>query len=115
MVVVVFCSVILLLLEVVIEELGQTNSCIDGRGWWVPSLVVAAWLIGAELSAIRAAAAGHHFQALHFLAHGFVEGGVGQEDQPAVQRVPRGPGSRTLRVHHLRKAERLIGSGLHCM
>jgi hypothetical protein len=34
------------------------------------------------LSAIHAAAAGHHFQTLDFLAHGFVEDGVGQEDQP---------------------------------
>jgi hypothetical protein len=38
--------------------------------------------IGAGPSAIRAAAAGHHFQTLDFLAHGFVEDGVGQEDQP---------------------------------
>src|SRR5215211_441104 len=37
---------------------------------------------GLGLSAIRAAAAGHHFQTLDFLAHGFVEDGVGQEDQP---------------------------------
>ena len=44
--------------------------------------MVAAWLIGAELSAIRAAAAGHHFQALDFLAHGLVEDDVGQEDKP---------------------------------
>jgi hypothetical protein len=45
----------------------------------IPTLVVliAAWLIGAGLSASRAAAARHHFQALDFLAHGFVEGGVG--------------------------------------
>ena len=35
-----------------------------------------------RLSAIRAAAARHHFQALDFLAHGFVKYGVGQEDQP---------------------------------
>jgi hypothetical protein len=35
--------------------------------------------------------------------------------EPAVQSSPRGPGSRTLRVHHLRKAARLIGSGLHIM
>src|SRR5919112_4962604 len=34
------------------------------------------------LSAIRAATARHHFQTLDFLAHGFVEDGVGQEDQP---------------------------------
>jgi hypothetical protein len=32
--------------------------------------------------ASRAAAARHHFQTLDFLAHGFVEDGVGQEDQP---------------------------------
>jgi hypothetical protein len=44
--------------------------------------VVVPWLIGVGLSAIRAAAARHHFQALEFLAHGFVEDGVGQEDQP---------------------------------
>ena len=37
---------------------------------------------GLGLSAIRAAAARHHFQTLDFLAHGFVEDGVGQEDQP---------------------------------
>jgi hypothetical protein len=35
------------------------------------------------LLSVRAAAAGHHFQTLDFLAHGFVEDGVGQEDQPA--------------------------------
>jgi hypothetical protein len=34
------------------------------------------------LSAICAAAARHHFQTLDFLAHGFVEDGVGKEDQP---------------------------------
>jgi hypothetical protein len=33
--------------------------------------------------AVRAAAARHHFQTLHFLAHGFLEDGVGQENQPA--------------------------------
>src|SRR5215208_6328447 len=32
--------------------------------------------------ASRAAAARHHFQKLDFLAHGFVEDSVGQEDQP---------------------------------
>jgi hypothetical protein len=32
---------------------------------------------GLGLSAIRAAAARHHFQTLDFLAHGFVEDGVG--------------------------------------
>ena len=32
--------------------------------------------------AIRAAAARHHLQTLDFLAYGFVEEGVGQEDQP---------------------------------
>jgi hypothetical protein len=32
--------------------------------------------------AIRAAAARHHFQTLDFLAHGFFEDGVGQEDKP---------------------------------
>jgi hypothetical protein len=38
-----------------------------------------AWtcLIGPGLSVIRAVAARHHFQTLHFLAHGFVEDGVG--------------------------------------
>jgi hypothetical protein len=45
--------------------------------------VVAARAIEQELSASRAAAARHHFQTLDFLAHGFVEDGVGQEDQPA--------------------------------
>jgi len=43
---------------------------------------VAAWLIGVELSTIRAVAARHYFQTLHFLAHGFLEDGVGKEDQP---------------------------------
>jgi hypothetical protein len=33
-------------------------------------------------AAIGAPAARHHFQTLHFLSHGFVEDGVGQEDQP---------------------------------
>jgi hypothetical protein len=37
---------------------------------------------GLGLSAIRAAAARHHFQTLDFLFHGFVEDGVGQEDKP---------------------------------
>jgi hypothetical protein len=32
--------------------------------------------------AIRTAAARHHFQTLNFLTHGFLEDGVGQEDQP---------------------------------
>jgi hypothetical protein len=32
--------------------------------------------------AIRAAAARHHFQTLDFLAHGFVDDSVSQEDQP---------------------------------
>src|SRR5829696_458255 len=41
------------------------------RWWWLH-----------KLSAIRAAAARHHFQTLDFLAHGFVEDGVGQEDKP---------------------------------
>ena len=46
--------------------------------------VSAVWpcAIGAGLSAIRATAARHHFQTLDFLAYGFVEYGVGQEDQP---------------------------------
>jgi len=48
----------------------------------VPSLVVAAWLLLPGLSTIRAAAAGHSFQTLDFLAHGFVKYGVGQEDKP---------------------------------
>ena len=39
--------------------------------------VVAIWAIGVGLSAIRAAAARHHFQTLDFLADGFVEDGVG--------------------------------------
>jgi hypothetical protein len=34
------------------------------------------------LLSVRAAAAGHHFQTLDFLAHGFVEDGIGKEDQP---------------------------------
>jgi hypothetical protein len=44
--------------------------------------VAAEKAIGVGLSAIRAAAAQHHFQTLDFLAHGFVEDGVGQEDKP---------------------------------
>jgi hypothetical protein len=44
--------------------------------------VVAAWAIRVGLSASCAAAARHHFQTLDFLAHGFVEYGVGQKDQP---------------------------------
>ena len=67
------------------------------------------------LSAIRATAARHHFQTLDFLAHGFLEDGVGQEDKPAVQRVPRGAGSRTLRIHHPTEGVCLLNSGLHCM
>jgi hypothetical protein len=38
--------------------------------------------MGVGLSASRTTAARHHFQALDFLAHGFVEDGIGQEDQP---------------------------------
>ena len=34
------------------------------------------------LSVSCAAAARHHFQTLDFLAHGFVDDGVGKEDQP---------------------------------
>jgi hypothetical protein len=34
-----------------------------------------------DLSASCAATARHHFQALDFLAHGFVKYGVGKEDQ----------------------------------
>jgi hypothetical protein len=37
---------------------------------------------GLGLSASCAAAARHYFQTLDFLAHGFVEDGVGQEDKP---------------------------------
>jgi hypothetical protein len=52
-------------------------------GWRPPlsTKVSAVWpcAIGAGLSAIRAAAARHHFQTLDFLAYGFVEDGVGQE------------------------------------
>ncbi len=44
--------------------------------------MVAAWAIGVGLSASRATAARHHFQTLNFLAHGFVEDGVGHEDKP---------------------------------
>ena len=44
--------------------------------------VYAAWAFEPGLLAIRATAARHHFQMLDFLAHGFVEDGVGQEDQP---------------------------------
>jgi hypothetical protein len=43
---------------------------------------IAAARLGEELSAIRAAAARHHFQMLDFLSHGLVKYGVGQEDQP---------------------------------
>ena len=43
-----------------------------------------AWSSGPGLSAsfASAAAARHDFQTLDFIAHGFVEDGVGQEDQP---------------------------------
>src|SRR5215211_5464029 len=55
-------------------------------GWRPPfsTKVSAGWPCdtGAGLSAVRAAAARHHFQTLDFLAHGFIEDGVGQEDQP---------------------------------
>jgi hypothetical protein len=34
------------------------------------------------LLSVRAAAARHHFQTLDSFAHGLVEDGVGQEDQP---------------------------------
>jgi hypothetical protein len=44
--------------------------------------VAPAWAIRVELSAICAAAAGHHFQTLDFLPHGFVKYCLGQEDQP---------------------------------
>jgi hypothetical protein len=44
--------------------------------------MVAAWLLQLGLSAIRAPAARHHFQTLDSLTHGFVEDGVGKEDQP---------------------------------
>jgi hypothetical protein len=88
-------------------------------GWRPPfsTKVSAGWLCdtGAGLSVIRAAAARHRFQTLDFLAHSFVEDGVGQEDQPAVQRVPRGPGSRTLRVPHPTEAACLVDSELHIM
>jgi predicted ArsR family transcriptional regulator len=61
----------------------QTFVCPWHEGALVaPSLVVAAWAIGVGLSAIHAAAARYHFQALDFLAHGFVEDGIGQEDKP---------------------------------
>jgi hypothetical protein len=45
----------------------------DGRFGDPHSLRMLAW-------AIRAAAARHHFQTLDFLAHGFVEDSVNQED-----------------------------------
>jgi hypothetical protein len=48
-------------------------------GWFA---LCAHWDTGAGLLVIRATAARHHFQTLDFLAHGFVEDGVGQEDQP---------------------------------
>jgi hypothetical protein len=38
--------------------------------------------LSTALTTIRAAAARHDFQALDFLAHGFVEDCVGKEDQP---------------------------------
>jgi hypothetical protein len=40
---------------------------------------------GPGLWAIRAAAARHHFQTLHFLAYGFVEDSVVQETSPSVR------------------------------
>jgi hypothetical protein len=61
------------------------------------------------LSAIRATAARHHFQALDLIADGFVEDGVGQKDQPVCAGVgvmvltgfPRTEHARLYGVHSL--------------
>ena len=68
------------------EPRGGNDRGLEGKwgtlGWRPPlsTKVSAVWpcAIGAGLSAIRAAAARHHFQTLDFLAHGFVEDSVGQ-------------------------------------
>ena len=46
------------------------------------------------LSVIRAASARHHFQTFDFLAHGFLEDGVGQEDKP----ICAGVGAQALKA-----------------
>ena len=81
-----------------------------GTLWWRPPFstkVGAVWLCdtGAGVSTIRAAAAGHHFQTLNFLAHGFVEDGVGQEDKP----VGAGVGVVVLNICAWTKYARLFG------
>jgi hypothetical protein len=55
--------------------------------------------------AIRAAAARHYFQTLDFLAHCFLEDGVGQEDQP----VRAGVGVSVLASFPWTKYARLFG------
>jgi hypothetical protein len=61
-------------------------------GWRPPfsTKVGAGWLCdtGAGLSAIRAAAARHYFQTFDFLTYGFLEDGVGKEDQPVRAACP---------------------------
>src|SRR5215204_3389275 len=57
------------------------------------------------LLSVRAAAARYHFQTLDFLAHGFVEDGVGEEDQPA----RAGVGVVVLTSFHWTEYARLCG------
>jgi hypothetical protein len=52
-----------------------------------PSLVVAAWLIGAWLSAIRAAATGQRLDPLDLFARLLIEDGVAEVDVPVQARV----------------------------
>jgi hypothetical protein len=67
--------------------------------------VVAAWLIGVGLSAIRAAAARHDLEALNLIPEVLVVSGVGQEDQP----VRAGVGVVVLIDFGWPKYARLIG------
>ena len=95
------------------EPRGGNDRGLEGKwgtlGWRPPlsTKVSAVWTcaIGAGLSAIRAAAARHHFQTLDFLAYGFVEDGVGQEDQP----VRAGVGVLVLTGFAWAEYARLIG------
>jgi hypothetical protein len=52
-----------------------------------PSLVVAAWLIGAWLSAIRAAAARQRLDMLDLFARLLIKSGVAEVDVPVQARV----------------------------
>src|ERR687897_1498319 len=52
-----------------------------------PSLVVAAWLIGAGLPLIHATAAGQRLDALYLFARLLIDGGVPEVDVPVQARV----------------------------